>query len=349
LHVLEVVSWVTVNDQPNESARAAPLRVFVTSSTMSTARATAPAAPPVTTAPIPSDLDAAGSCGLAPLSERDVLMWDDTGAIRKVDRQLLTSRPVEWTSANAAGWTLSSVVSHPHFAQNGWIYVAEVRTQAEPSGVRLTRYREVGGVLGERMVMLEVGIPARPPRTRLTFGPDGDVYLALLSGGAASDEEAATERRFLIRLNEAGAIPADNPARSAFNGTTARMPLAMAWSAGTPAPWILERARTGSYFLRTPASDGAPPRRFTAPSLPIALQIVETAQRERIVVVDIDGEVMSINATDAGAAERAATRLFPTDQTVLDALAFSSGDLFVCGPLSGRTAPYGVWRVRSPF
>jgi hypothetical protein len=240
-------------------------------------------------------------------------------------------------------------VSHPHFAENGWIYVAEVRTQAEPSGVRLTRYREVGGVLGERMVMLEVGIPARPPRTRLTFGPDGDVYLALLSGGAASDEEAATERRFLIRLNEAGAIPADNPARSAFNGTTARMPLAMAWSAGTPAPWILERARTGSYFLRTPASDGAPPRRFTAPSLPIALQIVETAQRERIVVVDIDGEVMSINATDAGAAERAATRLFPTDQTVLDALAFSSGDLFVCGPLSGRTAPYGVWRVRSPF
>jgi hypothetical protein len=127
------------------------------------------------------------------------------------------------------------------------------------------------------------------------------------------------------------------------------VPLAIAWSAGAAAPWILERARTGSYFLRTPAADGAPPRRFTAPSLPIALQIVNTAQGQRIVVVDIDGEVMSINAADAGGAGRAATRLFPTDQTVLDALAFSNGDLFVCGPLSGRSAPYGTWRVRSPF
>ena len=47
---------------------------------------------------------------------------------------------------------------------------------------RLSRYRELAGVLGERAVLLQTVLQKRPARTPVAFGPDGHLYkFALLS------------------------------------------------------------------------------------------------------------------------------------------------------------------------
>ena len=65
----------------------------------------------------------------------------------------------------------------PNFAQNRFVYVYYSAATGGGAVNRIERYREVGGRLGERAVILD-GIPAATIHDggRLKFGPDGLLY-----------------------------------------------------------------------------------------------------------------------------------------------------------------------------
>ena len=61
------------------------------------------------------------------------------------------------------------------------MYLVEI--SASVGALRLSRYREIGGVLGERAVLLQLPLDSIPARTSVGFAPDGYLYVGLLCVG----------------------------------------------------------------------------------------------------------------------------------------------------------------------
>jgi glucose/arabinose dehydrogenase len=107
----------------------------------------------------------------------------------------------------------------------------------------IARYREVNGVLGERMVLLH-GVPARHerPSVALGVGPDDRLYIALDDGGDARlAEDPASLNGKLLRLNRDGTTPDDQPAGASSPLRGYRSPRGMDWSAAG-VMWIADGA-----------------------------------------------------------------------------------------------------------
>lgn len=116
----------------------------------------------------------------------------------------------------------------------------------------VVRYREVGGKLGEPMVLLH-GVPARADRAAaaLGIGPDARLYIALDDGGdARAADDGASLNGKLLRLNRDGTTPDDRPTGAPVQLKGYRSPRALDWGPGDVL-WI---------------ADGAPrsPERLTA-------------------------------------------------------------------------------------
>ena len=102
---------------------------------------------------------------------------------------------------------------HPQFSQNHLLYLAYAYSSSGGERVRVVRFRETGGGLTERKVIIE-DIPAAQfhAGTRLRFGPDGKLYVTT---GDATTREIAQRLDSLggkvLRLNDDGTVPTDNP------------------------------------------------------------------------------------------------------------------------------------------
>ena len=117
---------------------------------------------------------------------------------------------------------LMGLTLHPQFAENRQLYLAYAYRQQKEQLVRVVRFRETAGGLGERKVIIE-GIPAAQYHagTRLNFGPDAKLYITT---GDATDRNLAQQLNSLagktLRLNDDGTVPPDNP----FAGQTGVRP-----------------------------------------------------------------------------------------------------------------------------
>ena len=80
-------------------------------------------------------------------------MWGDDGTIRTMDEHSGTAGTLAWKTDDPA-WMLSGIAPHPKFAENHLMYLVEI--SASVGALRLSRYREIGGVLGERAVLLQL-------------------------------------------------------------------------------------------------------------------------------------------------------------------------------------------------
>jgi glucose/arabinose dehydrogenase len=138
---------------------------------------------------------------------------------------------------------------HPQFASNGFVYLAY--TARLPNGGRenrVARYREVGNTLGERVVILDrVNAADIHDGARVRFGPDGKLYVTMGDAAAPSiAQDLASLNGKLLRLNDDGGVPADNPFRSFVYSYGHRNPQGLDWHPVSGELWASEHGQTGN-------------------------------------------------------------------------------------------------------
>ena len=136
---------------------------------------------------------------------------------------------------------------HPNFAQNRFVYVAYSAIRDDGATVgRVVRFREVNNTFGERAVLVDnIPIASTHAGSRIRFGPDGKLYV---STGDAQDPELSQTLSSLagkiLRLNDDGTTPADNPFGSPVWSFGHRHPQGIDWHPATGEMWATEHGAT---------------------------------------------------------------------------------------------------------
>ena len=163
-------------------------------------------------------LNAATAMAQAP--DGRLFVTQQGGALRVVKNGVLLSAPFLSLAVDAAGERgLLGVALHPSFASNGWVYV-HYTTASGGTHNRVSRFTASAGdpdlVQSGSEVML-VDLPALSGATNhnggaLHFGVDGKLYVGV-GDNASSGNSASlgTPLGKLLRFNDDGSIPTDNP------------------------------------------------------------------------------------------------------------------------------------------
>jgi glucose/arabinose dehydrogenase len=114
----------------------------------------------------------------------------------------------------------SEVVLHPKFAENGWVYMSYAEAgDADTRGAAVARAKLVLGRNGGELTNFQV-IWRQAPKVeggghyghRIAFGPDGHLWI---SSGERQKFDPAQDMSMnlgkILRLNDDGSVPADNP------------------------------------------------------------------------------------------------------------------------------------------
>lgn len=168
-----------------------------------------------------------------------VTLTDGTRLVTQRSGQLVRLYPDTKTTTEIAGVVhrgeggLMGMALHPQYEANHWLYLM-MTTQTEQALVnRVVRYtlNEAGNRVDEERIILD-GIPgaANHDGGRLKFGPDGKLYVTT---GDAQQENLAQETNSLagkvLRINDDGTIPADNPFGNAVWSRGHRNVQGIAW------------------------------------------------------------------------------------------------------------------------
>ena len=145
---------------------------------------------------------------------------------------------------------------HPDFAQNHWVYVfySEAKNDlGDPDDNRIVRFTERDGKATERTRIisnLPTGICCHNGG-RIGFGHDGKLYV--LAGDVNDDGRVQNMNRLhgkILRLNDDGSIPADNPIPKSQSSRSASNPFGLAFHPTTGVPYITENGEVGDEEAR---------------------------------------------------------------------------------------------------
>lgn len=152
---------------------------------------------------------------LLPLPNGDFLVSvRASGQVRAIRNGVLDPAPLTGLPAMRLSRTtgMLDMVLHPRFGENRWIYFTYHKAlDATTFTLALARGRYEGGGLAN-VEELYAGNAVQTGGSRMTFGPDGLLYITV--GGAARLPDAqATHTIFgkVLRLKDDGTVPADNP------------------------------------------------------------------------------------------------------------------------------------------
>jgi hypothetical protein len=283
-HVLELVSFRRADGI--ESERAAPVTVVVAG----TPPPPSHVAPPAAAADMPL---AALDCSVHPLGSDRALLASTDGqlSIRTADGSSRVR--LEWT-APAGEWTLRSAAPHADYDTNGLVFVLFAGGGSDAGRVSVVRYRDAGGLLGERATIFTASLDAGLARPRLRAGPGGSLLLLLLDGPTSS---ARDPRHFLIKLDDRGGVAAESRHSSVYMDLAAAQPFELDWPASSDGPWSLSGL---PWSLRSPSigtrGGGAEPLPSSAlpGAVPVGLAVAaarDGSGRARAWVVASDGTV----------------------------------------------------------
>lgn len=148
------------------------------------------------------------------LPDGRMLVTERPGRVRIIEKGKLRAEPVftvpDVEPSSESG--LMDITLHPDFASNSFVYLAYAYNQ-DGKRVKVVRYKFAGDKFTEPKTVLE-GVPGAPNHAgmRCDFGPDGKLYI---SAGDSTDWELAQKMDSLagkiLRVNDDGAIPTDNP------------------------------------------------------------------------------------------------------------------------------------------
>lgn len=184
---------------------------------------------------------------LAILPNNDLLITERTGAVKRFDGTTVTTVgtiPVATVSESG----LTGIALHPKFEQNQLVYLYfTYRTGGELKN-KVVRY-VYGDSLKEEKTILD-GLAGGQIHNggRLRFGPDEKLYV--LTGDAARPALAQDTTRLegkILRLNDDGSVPADNPTPGSLIYTLGhRNPQGLAWHALTEELFTTEHGETAN-------------------------------------------------------------------------------------------------------
>lgn len=175
----------------------------------------------------------------------DILVTERPGTLKRIgtDQRAYNIEGVEHVGEGG----LLGLALHPKFIDNNWLYIYLTTTSGGQISNRVERYTYAAAGLSDRKVIIDT-IPgaANHDGGALAFGPDDHLYITT---GDAGDDGSAQDRAALtgkiLRLTDTGAVPADNPFRTAVYSYGHRNPQGLAWDDDGQL-WATEHGRSGA-------------------------------------------------------------------------------------------------------
>lgn len=198
---------------------------------------------------VAANLEIPWSMAFAP--DGRLFFTERVGRVRIIQNgQLLAQPAVTFTDVFAGSESGAlGLVLHPQFSQNRFAYVAYTARRADGAPVnRVVRFRESDNVLRDAAVLLD-NIPSASSHagSRLRFGPDGKLYVS--TGDAGNPALSQTLSSFagkILRINEDGTTPSDNPFGSPVWSWGHRHPQGIDWNPITDQMWATEHGGSGN-------------------------------------------------------------------------------------------------------
>jgi len=145
------------------------------------------------------------------------------GDLRVVKNGALLTPPMLSVAVDSSGERgLIGVTLHPNFASNGFVYVYYTSTDTSPPHNRVSRFTAVGDVAGSELKLID--LPNLSNATNhnggaMHFGIDGKLYVAVGDNANSANAPLLTSVfGKMLRFNDDGTIPADNPFFGAQSG-----------------------------------------------------------------------------------------------------------------------------------
>lgn len=179
-----------------------------------------------------------------------VLVNERPGRLRQIINGKLENNPVKVFNDVKSGSEegLMGLTLHPKYSENKYIYISYAYEKNDDIWVKVVRFRDNGYSLDDEKVIFD-DIPAARFHAgcRIKFGPDSKLYITT---GDAGDREYAQDLNKIhgkiLRLNDDGTIPADNPfSNSPVWSYGHRNPQGIDWFPGTDILWSTEHGPSG--------------------------------------------------------------------------------------------------------
>ena len=154
---------------------------------------------------------------IAFLPDGGMLITERAGRLRVVRNGVLDPQPItgvpQVRTEGLGG--LMDVALHPKFAENHFVYLTYTKTVDTTKGTpTLARGRLEGGALVDVRDLL-VAMPVYEGNSglngRVVFGRDGMLYMSTGGNNGNTSQEPGSLRGKILRLNDDGSVPKDNP------------------------------------------------------------------------------------------------------------------------------------------
>lgn len=294
---------------------------------------------------------------LAALADGRVLIAESSGRVRVLADGLMTPASGTLRDVAAASGGLMSIVTHPRFAANHLLFLLYAADTSRGAVYRLARGREVGGTLGEMAVIADFAPAPSGGTGAIRFGADGKLYVALadLSDPGSGPSHPASLVGKVLRLNDDGTTPDDNPRSSPVISIGHLMVRGLA-AAGDGRVFAAETAVTGRVNLVGRGTSGdarsgvvrdRPTSDLGVSARPAGLLVYAGRAfpqwRGHLLVARLDGGIDTIPVD--GLALGRPVNIFGGEFGRLRSLAEGPGGLLYFGTANESTSPVGENRV----
>ena len=333
VHTLEVSATIGGNGGNVEGPRSAPITVTVNAATTTVASlridaAGGPGGSSSESAARQPGADPSDGlrCGLAPWDDHRALLWTSNGdlSLTSAAGSRLT---LTWRQADDDAWGLSSAARDEEFDATRFVFLTLIRRDAGHQWLRVARYRDVQGTLGERAILLEQPLDFAPSGTWTAMDMDGRLLVALLGPSA----DAPRPHQFITAISTPGGVGIAKPS-----------PVEM------DAPIAVDFSPKGGFAIldrrepqRSTLYSGGTTTLLNLPETPIALRSVTADHVTHLVVVGTDGALLAVE--DGDVARPLADLRAPIP--LHDAVLLPDGTSIGCGVADDAThVVSGRWR-----
>jgi len=272
---------------------------------------------------------------LAVAPDGRLFVAEQAGTVTVIDGASRTREPIA-----DGGSELLALAIDPDFARTHFVFAIYTEGGGgNTSTFALARFREAGGTLGDRAVLVDRVPAVASARAALRFGADGRLYAAF-DGNASRAADSASFNGAVLRLNPDGTTPNDSRALSPVIAIDVAAPVGLAWPRGARNAWVVDRRHGGAAQLRE-TGDGGHAYRLPDGFVPSS---VATAGDDRA------GDLL-IGSAESGTLLRVRFDAATLQPTGTEAIAIANVDrvrALAVAP-DGTTyvaAAAGVWRIR---